>query len=466
MSRIGAAGLLLLGVAGCVHYQARPLVPASNLAAVESRTLGSPELATFLQANHHASEWPPDRWDFRTLTLVGFYYNPDLDVARADWAVARAGLVTAGERPNPNLGVVPGYNSTTPTSVITPWILTLNLDFTIETAGKRGHRLSQAQYVSEATRLAIATAAWQVRSRVRRSLLALCSATETLAMLQKQQDLLTQTLALLERQLEAGAIAPIEITRVRIEVDTLRFSLLDAARQRDDARVQLADALGVGVQALDGITIDFDQFRRVPSDMPEADARRQALLNRPDILGLLAEYAAAQAALQLEIARQYPDIHLGPGYEMDQSDNKWTLGVSLALPLFSRNRGPIAEADARRTQAAARFTALQLHTITEIDRALAGYRAALEKTATADAMAGMLRQQAQSARVLFDAGEISRLDLDLLQLQLAVNERARLEGLVNAHEALGLLEDTIRRPADIAEWVTTTPPRDAAPIKH
>jgi len=34
--------------------------------------------------------------------------------------------------------------------------------------------------------------------------------------------------------------------------------------------------------------------------------RRQALLNRPDLLGALAAYEATQAELQLEIARPYP----------------------------------------------------------------------------------------------------------------------------------------------------------------
>ena len=465
-TRTCGAWLLLLGLAGCVHFQPRPLVPATSLAAAETRTLEDSDLATFLLANHQVSEWPPQRWDLKTLTLVAFYYNPDLDVARADWAVARAGLVTAGERPNPNVGLATGYNSTTPTSVITPWILTLNLDFTIETAGKRGHRLTQARQVSEASRLAIATAAWQVRSRVRGSLLALFSATETIALLQKQRDLQTQTVALLERQLAAGAISSFEFIQARLTLDTIRLSLYDAARQQAEARVQLADALGVTVQALDGITLAVDQFQRVPAEVPADDVRRQALLNRPDILGLLAEYAASQAALQLEIARQYPDIHLGPGYEMDQSANKWTLGLSAALPLFSRNRGPIAEADARRTQAVARFTAVQLHAIADIDRSFAGYRAALDKAATAEAMVGKLRQQERSARTLFDAGEISRLDLGVVQLQLAASDLARLEAIVGAQGALGLLEDAIQRPADIADWVTTTPPRDAAPVRH
>ena len=63
--------------------------------------------------------------------------------------------------------------------------------------------------------------------------------------------------------------------------------------------------------------------------------------------------------LRLEIARQYPDLHLNPGYEFDQADSKWALGLSIELPLLNQNQGPIAEAEARRLESAARFESLQ-----------------------------------------------------------------------------------------------------------
>jgi outer membrane protein TolC len=465
---IQTCGILsvLLAVTGCVHYHPRPLAAETSLASFQSRTLDGADLAVFIRANHEVAEWPPKRWDVKTLTLASFFFNPDLDVARADWAVARAGLVTAGERPNPDVSVVPGYNSSTPASLMTPWILTLNLDFTIETAGKRGHRQTQARHLSEASRLAIASAAWQVRSRVRGSLLALYSATESIAQFEKQLELQEQTVALLRRQFDAGAISPFELTQARIALGTMRLSLHDAIRQQGEARAQLASALGVAVGALDGVPFDFDEFRQVPAELPAADVQRQALLNRADVLGLLAEYAASQAALQLEVAKQYPDIHLGPGYEMDQSDNKWTLGISAPLPLFNRNRGPIAQAEARRTQAAARFMAGQAHALAEIERALAAYRGAVEKAATTETMMKELERQERAARQLFEAGEISKLELGLIQLLLAASHRARLDALVSVHEALGLLEDAVQRPADIAGWVTTTPPRGEAPAKR
>ena len=63
------------------------------------------------------------------------------------------------------------------------------------------------------------------------------------------------------------------------------------------------------------------------------------------MLAALDAYAASEAALRLELARQYPDLHLGTGYQFDQGQNKWGLGLSLELPVMNRNEGPIAEAD-------------------------------------------------------------------------------------------------------------------------
>jgi len=103
------------------------------------------------------------------LTLAAFYYQPDLDVARAKWEVAEAGVITAGGRPNPSVGFTPQYNVNA-AGGISPWILNFSLDIPLETAGKRGYRIARAEHISEAARLNIAGVAWQVRSRLRRDL--------------------------------------------------------------------------------------------------------------------------------------------------------------------------------------------------------------------------------------------------------------------------------------------------------
>ena len=53
--------------------------------------------------------------------------------------------------------------------------------------------------------------------------------------------------------------------------------------------------------------------------------RRQALQRRPDVRADLADYAASEAALRIEIAKQYPDIHLDTGCEYDRGLQKWDL---------------------------------------------------------------------------------------------------------------------------------------------
>src|SRR5205085_5098035 len=124
----------------------------------------------------------------------------------------------------------------------------------------------------------------------------------------------------------------------------------------------------------------FQGLEDFPGELTTAEARGKAALSRTDILAALAEYAASQSALQLEIAKQYPDLHIGPGYQLDQTDNKSTLGATLTLPVLNQNQGAIGEAMARREEAAARFMAVQAKVLGEIDRAITGYRAAREQT--------------------------------------------------------------------------------------
>ena len=449
------AGLL----AGCTHFRSQPLAPAETAARLESRSLGEPALKGFLEKNLHRelTNWPAASWDFDMLTLAAFYYHPSLDVARGRWAVAEAVKITAGGRPNPTLNVTPGYNTTTLTP--SPWIPLGFLDIPVETAGKRGYRIAQAVGLSESARLNIASVAWQARSGVRRSLVALHAAQGAEVLLREQQGLQAENLGLLERQHEAGAVSAFEVSQAGIAADNARLGLRDAERQSAEARLQLAEAIGVPASALAGVKFSFEGWGQLAGEASVTDARRQALLNRSDILSGLADYAAIEAGLQLEIAKQYPDVHLQPGYQFDQGDSKWSLGITVELPVLNQNQGPIAEAKARRAEAAARFNALQAGVLFEIDRAVAGYHAALQKRADADELLARSQKQEQRSRAMFEAGEISKGDLVALRLQLSAAKMARLDGLIKSQQALAQLEDALQSPLGLPASVWQTSPR-------
>ncbi len=453
---------VLIAAPGCVRFESRPLSSTANFDSFQARSLADPGLRRFFETNGMATSWPRLEWDLQALTMAAFYFHPDLDVARASLDLARAGGRTAAERPNPTLSVAPSYN--TSMGIPSPWLVTAALDIPVETAGKRGYRIAEAGHVTEIARLNIGAVAWQVRSRLRRSLLDLYVAQETQVLLKNQQEVQGESLRLLELQHAEGAVSAFEVTQARIAADSTRLVLRDAERQQAEAQVAVANAVGLPSAALTGVTLSFAGLIDLPSEIPVESARRQALLNRPDVLAALAEYNASQSALQLEIAKQYPDIHFNPGYEFDQGDNKWSPGVAVTLPVFSRNKGPISEAEARRSQSAANFNALQVRVMGDIERAVAACHAVSQKGREAEAIQSNLVTQEKTARAMIEAGEISKSELIALRLQLSASALARLDSLTRAQLAFQQLEDVLQSPFGLPASLWQHPIRVAAAI--
>jgi len=443
---------------GCAHFESKPLSASKNADIFQQRTMEDSGLKEYLETNGVAGAWPIPTWDLKALTLAAFYYHPDLDVARAKWAAASAGKKTAAERPNPTLNVAPAYNTTTLTP--SPWLVTVTLDIPIETAGKRGYRIAAASQLSEVARLNIASVAWQVRSRLRQVLLSLYAAREAETLLKAQQGIQTENVQLLEQQQAAGAISAFELTQARIAADGTRLVLRDAERQRVEAQVQLANSVGVPTAALTAIQLSFAGLTDLPNDVPEESALRQALLNRPDILGAMAEYNASQSALQLEIAKQYPDIHFNPGYEFDQGDNKWTLGISVELPILNQNQGPIAEASAKRQEAAAHFNALQAKIIAEIDNASQAVRVAEMSSLALHTLAEEQAKRLEGVAAQLRAGAVDQLELLNAQNESLLTELAEFDGRLKLQQAIGALEDAVRRPFELPAAVFESTKRD------
>lgn len=454
--------LVLASSGACVHYQPKPISPETSLEDFEARRLDAPELATFLEARGEAAEWPPAAWGLHELTLAAFFFSPILDEARARWGVARGGVITAGARSTPSVTGGVGYNATTPVDEVTPWIPEVALDLPLDIAGKRGIRIAEARQRSESARFALLTTAWDVRRRVRGAYLDLYLARQRDSLLSEQLEIRSEAARILEARRAAGEASPTEVTRARIDLAATRSAALDAAAGAAMARSELADALGVPPRAVDGIRLDFGAPGRLRGVTPPVEARRRAILGRTDLLGALADYEGTQMALKLEVRNQYPDISLGPGYQLDQTDTKWTLSLGISLPFLSGgNRGPIAEKLAAREEAAARFLALQSRVLADVEGAVASAGVSRAQVQAADTLLAELEQQATMARAAYDVGEISRLDLLGLRAETVATALLRLDALDRAQRALGALEDAMQSPLDVGAWVLEPPKRNS-----
>jgi outer membrane protein TolC len=210
----------------------------------------------------------------------------------------------------------------------------------------------------------------------------------------------------------------------------------------------VAAAIGVPVAALADVELEFP-LGAGPDPLAavgEAEARRSALLERSDVRAALDVYAASEAALRLELARQYPDLHLGTGYQFDQGQNKWGLGIALELPLLNRNEGPIAEAIAARSEAAARFTALQAQVIAELEQGLAERRGALDQVAQLDERVALQESQVARARDALALGAIDRPALLASELELRGGELARVDARQALEQSYAALEAALQGP--------------------
>ncbi len=448
------AALLAVGLlSSCATYQPHPLAPAQWQASYEARTLADPALRDFIARSSPRSvqHWPVRRWNLETLVLAAFYYSPQLDVARKQWAARSAATITAAQRPNPAL-LLPFAYAVNPAGGKSPYTLGLGLDIPIETAGKRGYRIKRAEALANAARFDAGNAAWQVRTRVRAQLLGLYAASRRASIFESRIGVQQEIAALLDTRAALGAASSPEVDQAHIALTQNRVDLAAARQQLYDARARLAGLIGVPRDALTNIDFDFAAFERRPTALPDVEAQRRSLLNRADLLSALAHYRASEAALQLEVARQYPDVRLRAGYTFDMGTNKYALsGAGITLPIFNRNEGPIAEAKARRDVIAARVNALQARAINETGRSLADYEAALNKVSLADALVAAQRTRLQRLRRTFEAGQTDRLALALATRLLYVDELAHLDAGVEVQQALGALEDAMQLPfADVS----------------
>jgi outer membrane protein TolC len=425
--------------AGCVRYAPRPLDGGATAAAFGQRSLGDAGLRRFLATQRAGGgAWSVDR-----LALAAAYFHGAVAVARAEAEEAAAGIATAGQRPNPVLTFSPGYNATS--RGISPWILSPSLEVTVETAGKRGHRLAGARAQAEAAQLRVDAAAWEARSRVRAAMLDLYSARENAALLGDEVALHEEAVKRLDAQVKAGESPAFELIQERLGLNRSKLALHDAEKLAATGRAQLAAAVGVPARAIDTALLDFSAFAALPA-VPEAAVRRRALTQRADLLAALADYAAADAALRGEIAKQYPDVRLSPGYELDQTENKWSLGLSVELPILNQNRGPIAQALARRRTVGVKFEAKQAAVFGEIETALAAYRAARAKAGTAATLAEEAAHASETTRRMVAAGEIASLELTRRRIEASATHLSRLEARLQAQQAAGALEAAMQAP--------------------
>ncbi len=227
--------------------------------------------------------------------------------------------------------------------------------------------------------------------------------------------------------------------------------MLEAGARVRQADLALAKALGVEAPAVAGLVVETPAGG-APDAAGLSAFRDEAALSRRDVLKAVADYDQAEQTLRLEVARQYPDVKLDPGYTWERGVTKLPASLVLGLPPRDINRANIATAEARRAEAGRKLETVQAALLAAVDQARDALLAADQVRARVqDQDLPIARRTAETAEWSLKAGELDRVDLGAAQAS-AVEAELNLDDAEHKRvQAVADLEDALRRPFDPAE---------------
>jgi outer membrane protein, heavy metal efflux system len=439
------ASFSLLGlVAGCTHYQAAPVKLDQTVDTFAARRLSEPQLRDNLVRllPETAAKWPLQEWDRAELLAVALTQNPQLAVARVEVQTALSREITAAQTPNPDLTLQSEYARHDPH----PWLYGLYVDWLLRPKERRRLETEAARRDTGNVRWQLMDQAWAVRSALAVALSDGENAHRRLVLLGRLAAAQDRFIEIERRRVQAGEDSPAEMVtsqQVRLQIEQEEA---DQRASENAAQGAAAKVLGLPPQALDGVVVTWPDWGDPPPLATDdlLKTREQALLSRADLAAAIDTYAAAEARLQLSIARQYPQLTLSPGYYWDHGIAKFPFDVGFTVP-FNRNRGEIAEAHADRELAGQRMLALQADIYGQIEAALRAERIARQSADAAERQLQAARRQKEQIDLGLRLGStdvqeqigaeifVTRAELEVVQLRAQLQaSRNNLEEVLHA----------------------------------
>ena len=317
--------------------------------------------------------------------------DPRISAALENVRQAEADLTTAGLIPNPDF-------STGGT------LMPLNREFTVNRQGgppqfdagvampidwfvfgKRAAAITSGEYGVDA---ASADFANTIRLRIAATIGAFYDVLEAQAMLELAQ----------ENQKNLAEMEKIIINRVAlggvgtIEADRIKLSLFSSHRELHTQELNLSAALNklralLGISDTTAISVNGTlDITRPKNPITIEEAFKWAEDNRPDLTALRRQLDKANANIQLEERKAYPQITPQIGYTRQFQQqaigypdaNSWGAGVDVVVPLFDRNQGNIAKAKSVQIQTQHNLRAQLVDLRAEIDQAVKTFPSAYQ----------------------------------------------------------------------------------------
>lgn len=349
----------------------------------------------------------------------------------AEVDTAQAALVTAGTYPhNPELEVElaerrgPDASTTDREAGVSQ---------RLEVAGQRSKRLETAEAGIQAARATFRQARIEVLGGVARAFSDAVYRREMLAIETTEAELARAFAAMVERRLDAGSATAVDLALARAGLARAERGLALATASYHAAQARLAERVGAAQSPLVAPEGDLPP---VASPPPLDELLGRAMATRGDLAAAAARIEAAESGRRLARALGFPDVTVAARAGHEEGDDLAGIGIAVPIPLFDRNQGGIARADAEIVAARGEHEVVKLAARREVSAAHGRLVAALTARRTAERLGVTpLEEGLTLLERSFEAGKIGSAELLLYRRELVEGRRQALAATRDVWEA-------------------------------
>jgi outer membrane protein, heavy metal efflux system len=340
--------------------------------------------------------------------------NPQLAMARARVSEAEGMREQAGLIPNPSLYAT---SENTPLGGSQPFTFGNDTDDyvyliqKIELGGKRSRRVALASENMGQMSIQSEVATHQLLARVATAYWMAAGSAALDQLYKREVNTLDDIVAYNAARVQKGATPEAELIRIQLESDRLKAQARLAAEQVRRSLIALyremgATALPDSVVFADRID-DLTEIR--PPDL------QTVLRDRPEMRAAREGVKQAEANFDLQRANAVPDPQLMAGYKRFSGSKPFTgqntlfFGFQVPLPIFDRNQGQIAAAQAKVMGAKDAVTDQEIAIRAEVESALSDYES--RRQALLKVLPRMAKRAAESDQIAAGAYRLGGADL-------------------------------------------------------
>jgi cobalt-zinc-cadmium efflux system outer membrane protein len=295
--------------------------------------VGIPVLVIALVVMGSSTATQAQRLDLELARQMSLDHNPALKSLTEESAAAEEAARQASAYANPELELeAEDFGQAEVGVMVTQPILI---------GGRRRAAIAVAEREAEIAKYRLESGRLALEAEVIRRFVPVLAARERLALVDSLLEISAHGIEAVQRRVDAGATAGIDVVRAELERDELVLERAELLRSLAQAEVRLSELWGEPVFG----------FERVEGtlpgslDVPPVDVLAAEMERHPEMQMLETERLVIEAEMAEARAGGRPELAVSGGYLQNTEADEGSViaGVAVSLPIFNRNRAAVAQ---------------------------------------------------------------------------------------------------------------------------